>query len=152
MAAVVTNNRSHTVGQVLPGVGRTAAALLTWLTTMKDFAILAKPSDVTLGGGIKGTQLTLGVSNTADFAWDDCPANPRCAAILTDPDHWGKNFFAIGGDEVARLFIATVSYPTGDHTFLVTLDAPNRDELAHLAAGAAPIIDSLQLPETYVGG
>jgi hypothetical protein len=150
MAAVVTNNRSQSVGQVLPGVGRTAAALVKWLTTTKDFAIVAKPRDVTIGAGIRGTQLTLRTSSTADYAWDDCPDNPHCAAILTDPAHWGGNNFAIGGAEAARIFVATVSYPTGDHTFFVTLDAPNLDELARLASDAKPIIDSLQLPKTYV--
>jgi hypothetical protein len=150
MAAVVTNNRSQSVGQVLPGVGRTAAALVKWLTTTKDFAIVAKPRDVTIGAGIRGTQLTLRTSSTADYAWDDCPDNPHCAAILTDPAHWGGNNFAIGGAEAARIFVATVSYPTGDHTFFVTLDAPNLDELARLASEAKPIMDSLQLPKTYV--
>jgi hypothetical protein len=149
IAAVVTNNRSGTVGEVLDNVGRTADALLDWLTTTKDFAILAKPTGVTVGDSIKGTQLTLGVSNTANFAWDDCPDNPRCAAIFTDPRHWGSNFYAIGGDEVARVFIATVHYPDGDHTFLVTLDAPNENELVTLAADAEPIIQSLRLPARY---
>ena len=152
MAAVVTNNRRNTVGQVLPGVGRTAAALLTWLTTTKDFAIVSKPSPVTVGAdaGIKGTQLTLGTSNTANYAWDDCPDNPHCAAILTDPVHWGGNYFAIGGSEVARMFVTTLSYPTGDHTFFVTIDAPKSAELTRLAGDAKPIIDSLQLPKRFV--
>jgi hypothetical protein len=150
MAAVVTNDRSKTVGQVLPGVGRTAAALVKWLTTTKDFAILVKPRDVTVGAGIKGTELTLGVSATANFASSDCPDNPRCAAILTDPAHWGPEFYAIGGAEVTRIFVATASYPDGDHTFFVTLDAPNVGELARLAGDAAPIVASLHLPPSYV--
>jgi hypothetical protein len=50
---------------------------------------------------------------------------------------------------VARIFIATAHYPEGDHTFLVTLDAPNRQDLARLAKDAEPIIQSLRLPESY---
>ena len=89
MAAVVTNNRDQTVGQVRDDIARTSDALLAWLTTTTDFTILEQPGEVTMGDSIQGTQLTLGVSDTANFAWDDCPDNPRCAAILTDPVHWG---------------------------------------------------------------
>jgi hypothetical protein len=149
LAAVVTNNRSQTVGQPLPDVGQTEPALIAWLTTTADFTVLVAPEQVTIGQAITGTQLTLDVSDTANFGWDDCPDNPRCAAIFTDPIHWGANFYAIGGDEVARIFMATVSYPDGDHVFFVTLDAPNQGELARLAADAEPIIASLQLPLVY---
>lgn len=148
-AAVVTNNRTAAVGQVLDDVGRTADALLDWLMTTKDFAITAKSTDVTVGDSIKGTQLTLGVSETANFALNDCPDNPQCAAIFTDPRHWNGEFYAIGGDEVARIFIAPVHYPGGDHTFLVTLDAPNPEELVRLATESEPIIQSLRLPTSY---
>ena len=90
------------------------------------------------------------MSATANFAWDDCPDNPRCAAIFTDPRHWGDDFYAIGDDEVARIFIATVTLQDGDHTFFVTLDAPTKDELITLATDSGTIIESLRLPTTYV--
>jgi hypothetical protein len=148
--AVATHNRSGKVGKPLKGVGRTAEALVKWLTSTSDFAILDKPRTVAVGGdGVKGRQLTLTTSKTANFGWDDCPDNPRCAAILTDPNHWGNNFYAIGGDEVSRIFVATLHYPEGDHTFFVTLDAANAGELAALAERAQPIIDSLRLATTY---
>jgi hypothetical protein len=149
LAAVVTHNRDQKVGQVRDDVGVTAKELLDWLSTTSDFSILSKPARVTAGSSITGTQLTLAVSETANFAWDDCPDNPRCAAIFTDPRHWGSNFYAIGGDQVARIFIATVNYPDGDHTLFITLDSPNRDELARFATAAEPIIQSLQLPVRF---
>jgi hypothetical protein len=34
----------------------------------------------------------LTTSDKANFAWDDCPDNPRRAAIFIDPNHWGSNF------------------------------------------------------------
>jgi hypothetical protein len=148
--AVVTNNREQTVGEVRDDIGRTSDALLEWLTTTTDFTILAQPEQVTVGDSIKGTQLTLGVSGTANFATDECPDNPKCAAIFTDPRHWGDEFYAIGGDEVTRIFIATAAFPDGDHTFFVTLDAPTQEELVKLAAESEPIIESLQLPPNYV--
>jgi hypothetical protein len=150
LAAVVTNNREQTVGDVRDDIGRTSDALLEWLTTTTDFTILAQPEQVIVGDSIKGTQLTLGVSGTANFATDDCPDNPRCAAIFTDPKHWGNGFYAIGGDEVARIFIATAAFPDGDHTFFVTLDAPSQERLVKLAADSEPIIESLRLPASYV--
>jgi hypothetical protein len=149
MRAVVTHNRHHSVGQVREDIGPNADQLLNWLTTTSDFSVVSAPVATTVGESIQGQQLTLEVSNTANFGWDDCPDNPRCAAILTDPKHWGGNFYAIGGDETARIIIATVPYPEGDHTFFVTLDAPNHGELAKLAKEAQPIIDSLRLPQEF---
>jgi hypothetical protein len=148
MAAVVTNNRTGTVGHPLPEVAQTASALISWLTTTSDFAILAKPKSATVGNGVKGDQLTLTTSATANFAWDDCPDNPHCVAIVTDPARWGDNFFAIGGKEVARIFVATLPYPA-KHTFFVVLDAVNPADLATFATEAQPIIDSLGLPASF---
>lgn len=149
MAAVVTNNRGQKVGQVRDDVGRTAKDLIRWLTTTSDFSILAKPAEVTVHSSLTGKQLTLGVSRTANFGWDDCPDNPRCAAIFTDPQHWGSNFYAIGGAEVSRIFIATIRYPEGDHTFFITLDSPTKEALAAFDTEAQPLVQSLQLPEHY---
>jgi hypothetical protein len=152
MRAVVTNNRHHRVGAVREDIGPEADQLLSWLTTTSDFSIISEPVAATVGDSIHGTQLTLGVSDTANFDWDDCPDNPRCAAILTDPQRWGVNFWAIGGDETARVFIATVPGADGDHTFFVTLDAPDQDELEKLAEEATPIIESLRLPSDLAAG
>jgi hypothetical protein len=150
MVAVVTNNRKKTVGHVDQRVGTTANDLVLWLTGTSDFAILEKPKTVGIGDGVKGTQLTLTTSRTANFAWDDCPDNPHCVALFTDPGHWNGNFYAIGGPEVSRIFVTSLHYPDGDHTFWVTLDAKNPDDLAKFADEAQPIIDSLRLPTTYV--
>ena len=59
MVPVVTNNRSGKVGQPLKGVGTTADALVKWLTSTSDFAIVDKPKTATVGDGVKGKQLTL---------------------------------------------------------------------------------------------
>ena len=149
VVAVVTNNRSGKVGKPLKGVGSTADALVKWLTSTSDFAILAKPKTVTVGDGVKGKQLTVTTSGSADFAWDDCPYNPHCAAIFTNPGHWGSNFYAIGGDEVSRIFVTTLHFPEGDHTFFVTLNAVSASDLAAFVSEAQPIIDSLRLPASY---
>ncbi|HJQ44028.1 MAG TPA: hypothetical protein VJ831_13150, partial [Jatrophihabitantaceae bacterium] len=99
MAAVVTHNRKKNVGEVRRDIGRSAHALLGWLTSNSDFSVLSAPKAVTAGSAIEGTELTLTVSGTANYDWDDCPDNPRCAAIFTDPKHWEGNFYAISGRE-----------------------------------------------------
>jgi hypothetical protein len=50
---------------------------------------------------------------------------------------------------LARIFIATIKFPQGDHTFFVTLDATNTADLAEFAPIAEPIIASLTLPTVY---
>lgn len=146
----VTNNREGKVGQPLTDVGSGAGDIIHWLTNLSDVKQLAKPQKLTVGEDISGTQFTLTTSPTADFAEPDCPVNPHCVALFTDTDHWGSGFYAIGGDEVARIFVAPVSLPDGDHTFYVALDSPNTDELDRFADAVQPIIDSLVLPTSYV--
>jgi hypothetical protein len=150
MSAVVTNNRTGTVGQPLTNVGMSATAIMKWLTTTSDFAILNEAKSVTIGNGIKGVQLTLTTSNTANFDFTDCPDSPHCVAIFTDAGHWGGNFYAIGGAEVSQIFVAALEFPSGNHTFYVVLDAKDSVDLAQFASEAQPIIDSLVLPITYV--
>jgi hypothetical protein len=150
VVAVTTNNRKGTVGSVLDGVDSSPDAIVKWLTRTSDFKILAKPTSVIVGDGIKGVQLTLTTSKTANFGDKECPDNPRCSALFKDTSHWGEEFYAIGGEEVSQIFVAALPYPGDAHTLWIVLDAPNATDLVELAAEAKPIIDSLQLPATYV--
>ena len=149
MAAVVTNNRNQRLGQIRSDVGTTAEELTTYLTTSDDFAILVPPEEVTIAGSMKGTQFTFQVSDTADFADPDCPFNPKCADILTHPLYW-EGAWGIGGEATARIFVTTIGYPEGDHTFFIVLDAPDPDRLADLADAAEQVIQSLELPAEYI--
>ncbi len=89
-------------------------------------------------------------SSTANFGDPDCPDNPRCSAFLRDPVHWATSFFAIGGDEVVRMFLTSFAADGASHTLIIALDAPNATELERFAGDAQPIIDSVVLPETFV--
>jgi hypothetical protein len=149
VVAVATNNRHATVGNVLEGVDSSPDAIVKWLTSTSDFTILADPTSVTVGDGIKGVQLTLTTSKTANFGDNDCPDNPRCSALFKDTGHWGEEFYAIGGAEVSQIFVASLPYPGEAHTLWIVLDAPNASDLVKFAAEAKPIFDSLQLPATY---
>ncbi len=160
MAPTVTHNRDGEAGKPIDGVDWDSAAIVEWLTNLSDVKVLDGPDEVTVGSGITGTELTLTTSDTANFGWDDCPDNPHCVALLADPVHWGLNvsgvgepgygFFSIGGDEVARVFVGTIAFPDGEHTFYATVYAPDPSELAPFAAAVQPIIDSLIPPDTYV--
>ncbi|MEO6351073.1 MAG: hypothetical protein ABIP53_10525 [Candidatus Limnocylindrales bacterium] len=157
MVAVVTNHRGEDGGQPLAGVGSDREAIVTWLTTLSDVEILDGPEDITVGHGITGTQLTLRTSDTANFGWDDCPENPRCVELLTDPLHWRSNVtvkyqpFTILGEQTLRIFVATIPFDDGpDHTLYVTLVVPKASDLDAFTEAAQPIIDSLTAPDVYV--
>ena len=50
----------------LPGVGRTPAKLIGWLTHNPDFAVDSRPSPSSLVHGVRMTTLALGVSTSAE--------------------------------------------------------------------------------------
>jgi hypothetical protein len=151
VVAVVSNHRTTKIGITpVKGIGTTPDALVKWFTSNPDFAVITPPKSAVVGDGISGTILTMGVSDGADFGDADCPVNPHCAAFVTDPRHWGDEFYAIGAPGVTRMFLTTVSFPSGDHTFLVTLDALSAADLESFATQAKPIIDSLRLPTKYI--
>jgi hypothetical protein len=150
IVAVVSNQRTHKGATPVAGIGTTPEALVAWFTANPDFQIITAPKPVTAGDGVAGTVLTMGVSTTADFGDPGCPVNPHCASFITDPNHWGGGFFAIGAPEVVRMFLATAQYPDGDHTFVVALDVPSVADLEPFATRTTSILDSIRLPKTYV--
>ena len=134
----------------VPGVGQSPEALVAYFTSNSDYKVVTAPAAMTTAGGLQGTVLTMTTSKTADFGDSDCPDNPRCAAFIRDERHWGTEFYAIGGDEVSRMFLTSVTVDGKSHTLIITLDAPNAAELDSFAKVAQPIIDSVVLPATFV--
>ena len=132
------------------GVGTTPEELLGYFTSNTDYEVLSGPDAATTAGGLTGTVITMTTSDTANFGDPDCPDNPHCSAFLRDPIHWGTEFFAIGGDEVVRMFLTSFAAEPKPHTLVIALDAPNQTELERFAAEAKPIIDSVVLPEAFV--
>jgi len=111
--------------------------------TLEDVA--ARPASVLTT--IVVSPLAVGVSETADFGDADCPANPRCADILTDPAHWGTNMYGIGGDESLRLFMTTLPYPAGDHLFAVGWQGDTAADMRAFGVLTQPILDSIRVPD-----
>ncbi|MEJ7695730.1 MAG: hypothetical protein WKF78_03685 [Candidatus Limnocylindrales bacterium] len=148
--AVVSNHRSAKEGTLVKEVAGTPEAIVAWLTTNPDFTVREQPKPATIAG-IRGTVLAVGVSETADFGEPDCPSNPRCADILTDPAHWGPGVFGIGGgDATLRLFMTTVPYPDGDHLFAVGWQGDTATDMRAFADLTQPILDSIRVPDRYV--
>jgi hypothetical protein len=144
---VAVKSTGKGAGRILPGVGRTPAKLIRWLTHNPDFTIVSRPSPSSLIHGVRMTTLALGVSISANFGDPGCPSNPRCAGFFKDPKYWGENdFYAIGAPEEVRLYLGTVRFGGASHTLFVALDAENHHKLLRLYASARPILASLRLP------
>ena len=124
---------------VLDQVGKTPDALVEWLTTNPDFAVVDGPAQVKIGPDTSAVALTVGVSPKARYGDPGCPANPRCADLFS----LGGDFYGIGGHEQIRLYLAEdAAYP--DAAFIVALEAPNHRALTHLTELATPVIGSMQ--------
>jgi hypothetical protein len=80
----------------------------------------------------------------------------RCRSpdLFTNPAFWGKNeFFGVAGDEQVRLYLAAIKVAGQPQTIFVALDAPGvAADLGALSTAAAPVIDSIRLPEGAVVG
>jgi hypothetical protein len=146
---VVSNHWTHPADTIVESVGQTPAAFIKWFTTDRDFDVIEKPVSITIGG-VDGQALAVDISTTANYGDAGCPANPRCADFVTDPKHWGSDFFGTGGDAADWMFFASVHYPTGDHLFAIVLDAPSPAELTKFRTEAQAVIDSLIAPTTYM--
>ncbi len=147
---VVTTTR--TMGpetQIVEDVAGTPEAFVEWFTNSPDFTILEPPAAASVAGAT-GTMFTLQVSESAAFGDPGCPWNPRCGDIFTDPAHWGPNVFSIGGDETARMFVASVPYAGADHLLAISWIVPSAAELPAFVKATQPIVDSITLPEQFV--
>ena len=144
MVAVKSTGTGHGT-TILKNVGKSPKTLIDWLTHNRDFLVVASPSRSTIGG-IPVQALTVGVSRSAQYGDPECPANPRCADLFTNPTHWGTNFYGIGGEEEASLYLGTIHTSSGPQTMIVALDGPNHADLGRLSTAARPIIESIRLP------
>jgi hypothetical protein len=142
--AVRSTGTGH--GTVLPGVGRTAAALVQWLSTNHDLTIFRAAHRAQLARGWEATELSLEVSPSARYGDAGCPSNPRCADIFTNPGYWGGSSYGIGAPEAVTLFLSTIDEGSRTDTVIVALDGLSRSALRHLATVAEPVLRSLRVP------
>jgi hypothetical protein len=149
MLAVKSTGPGHGT-TILTNVGTTPDALLAWLTRNPDFRIVSRPAPATIGQDTKMLTLVVGVSRSANYGDPACPANPRYADLFTNRQ-W-SDFYGIGGDEEVRLDLGTIRLSGSPHTLMVALDAGDQYGLRHLEKLAEPIIGSVRLPSSAVGG
>ncbi|MEJ7696473.1 MAG: hypothetical protein WKF78_07635 [Candidatus Limnocylindrales bacterium] len=62
----------------------------------------------------------------------------------------GPNVYGIGGDGLLRLFV-TLQYPDGDHLFALGLGGSSAADFRAFAVLTQPILDSIRVPDRYVG-
>jgi hypothetical protein len=150
MTAVKSTGAGHGT-TILKNVGTTPSALVAWLTHDPDFLIVSKPASATVGQGIKMTSVVVGVSRSAKYGDQGCPANPRCADLFTN-SYFDGDFYGISGDEEVLIYLGTIKISGSPHTFLVFLDAVNHADLKRLENAAEPIVASVRLPSGVVAG
>lgn len=135
--------------EIVDDVAGTPEAFVEWFTNSSDFTVIEGPTAASIAG-TAGTVLALGVSKSAAFGDSQCPANPRCADIYTDPAHWGPNVFSIGGDEAARMYLASIPYAGMDHLLAVNWIVPSAADLPAFVVETQPIADSIKVPEKFI--
>ncbi len=147
---VATNRNTGPANMIVDDVAGTPEAFVEWFTNNDQFTVIEEPRVANIAN-TSGTIFGIEIAESAAYGDPACPANPRCADLVTDPAHWGDNFFSIGDPSAVRLYLATVSYASGDHLFAIAWEAPTPAELRTFAVDAQPIVDSIRLPEEYVG-
>jgi hypothetical protein len=151
MAAVKSTGPGHGT-TILTNVGRTPAALVSWLTSNPDFQVVSPPKATKIARRIPATTLTMGVSAAANYGDPECPSNPRCADFFTRPVLWGSGFYGIGYPEEVQLSLAAIKRGTHEHTVIVALDATNDADMAALRAATHSVVASFRLPRSVTAG
>jgi hypothetical protein len=136
---------------ILTDVGRTPAALVSWLTTNPAFLVVSPPAATVVARRIPATTLTIGVSTSANYGDPGCPSNPRCADLFKSY-LWGSNFYGIGYPEEVQLALARIKRGTRADTLFVALDATSDRDLAVLRTATHSVVSSFRLPKTVTSG
>jgi hypothetical protein len=134
--------------QILRTVGASASALVHWITTNHDFQVLDPPHPIAVGQGLKATQLTVQVSQTARSTDPGCPDNPRCAAFFRGESWSGDLFYGIGGEETVQMLFATVPFAGRPSTLVIAMDGTSPSDVLEVRKASQPFLDSLRLPNT----
>lgn len=127
-------------GTVEPGVGTTASALASWLTTLPGLATTT-PAPVTIGGL---TGMTVDVS--VDPTWTrTCPySNGKPAVAMFTNGQYAEGLnFDWGLTAGAHMRLILLDLPDG-RTLLIDVEAQDQAAWDALVADAMPVIDSFQ--------
>ena len=132
-------------GAPLPDVPTTVEGLTDWFVANPDM-VVSEPEAVVLGDGIDATTFTLRISDANVNVDPGCPSDVRsCLSVLWIND---GHVFGIGYGEAVRLYLFSVGSGSDARTIVISLDAPSDSQLATLTSDAAPILQSLRLPQS----
>ncbi len=129
-------------GALLEDIPTTPDGLTQWLVNNPNIDTSA-PEQTTVGG-VPATTLTLTISPENVNVDPECPPDVRsCLRFLSIAR---GHDFAIGYGEAVRLYLLGIEREGNPETIVVSLDAPNAQELSQLTALVEPILDSLRFP------
>jgi hypothetical protein len=125
-------------GTVEPGIGRTAAALASWLTTLPGVDATT-PATVTVGG-LDGVTLDVSIKPT----WTQtCPysGGKPYIAMFTNGDPVNNYDWGLAAGGAARLFL--LDLPDGRAT-LIDVEAPDQATWEALITDAMPVVATFE--------
>lgn len=122
-----------------PGVGHTARAIATWLSSLPSLTT-TKPKSVTIGG-LNGFMLDVSMTPASNSTCPWMDGQPAATLFLnSDPSSsfgWGNP----GLDGSMRLFLLDLG---GGRTLLIDIEATDQATWKALVADAMPVVESFQ--------
>jgi hypothetical protein len=134
---------------VLPEVGRTPGALITWLRSDSDF-IVTVPTTRVIAGGLKTQVVDLDVAASAPRQDPGCPG-PCLGEFAFNGPHYHFSY-GTGRGEPIRLYFATLGSGATEHTLLISLDTPSARAFKTVLPVASRILASVRLPPRVTTG
>jgi hypothetical protein len=136
--ALADSQASGCPGTIQPGVGHTASALATWLTTLPGL-VTTKPVSVSLGG-LHGMTLDVSVAPT----WArTCPYSNGKPYVAMFTNGQSENNFDWGLTAGAGMRLFLLDLPDG-RTLLIDVEAQDQATWDALVHEAMPIVQSFQ--------
>jgi hypothetical protein len=121
-----------------PGVGHTARAIATWLSSLPSLTT-TKPKPVTIGG-LHGFMLDISISPVSKSTCPWMDGKPA-AALFINSDPSSSFGWGIGLDGSMRLFLLDLG---GGGTLLIDVEATDKATWRALVADAMPVVESFQ--------
>jgi len=143
IAAMTTDG----AGQLVPDVPSTTDGLWAYWRDDPNL-VVSEQEPTTIAGGLDAVTFTAAVSPDAQFADPGCPVYPRCADMFTDPRYWDGPY-GVGAPAAVRFYMATAMNGGEPYLFVVGLEGEDAAALERLTADAAPIIESIRLPDSF---
>jgi hypothetical protein len=121
-----------------PGVGHTARAIATWLSSLPSLDT-TKPKSVTIGG-LRGFMLDVSINRASKSTCPWMDGKPA-ATLFINSDPSSSFGWGIGLDGSMRLFLLDLG---GGRTLLIDIEATDQATWKALVADAMPVVESFE--------